>query len=188
MNDQAAFLTSIFGDMPGWSPNNVVDPSGTCATTKLMQCRNFGVYECEVSAKFERGPENLQDLSKDDFLARKKVVDAVEKWNEQRNKYETYHLILYDYEIVKGSTKRVRDRGHLIFIDLTTSRFLLVMCFGDSSDAHKPNVSYEEDYAKLTKANANRFMSLAKYVYHDGNRPHLYRTRHIHDTQTRSSS
>ncbi|TCD69037.1 hypothetical protein EIP91_009100 [Steccherinum ochraceum] len=160
-----------------------INLSGTCATTKLVQCRQMGVYECEVTRKFQQDPRDVQDLHEADFLARKKVVDEVADWIESRtpqgarrpSPMDDWSPILYDYEIVKGSAKRLKDRGHLIFTDMTTTRFLLVMCFGDEASSCEHNMSYEDDYAAITKANAHRFFSLLKYVYNGEQPPKFVR-------------
>lgn len=34
-------------------------------------------------------------------------------------------------------------------------------------------LSFEEDYAAITRDNANRFMSLLKYLHHDESKPNL---------------
>ncbi|KAI0081597.1 hypothetical protein K474DRAFT_1251098 [Panus rudis PR-1116 ss-1] len=174
--DGAEWATSLMGGLPYWNPMMFVNLSGTCATTKLLQCRELGVYECEVSRKFEQDPHQVRDLDCLDFLARKKVVDQVAKWvGNTRDPLKQWLPILYDWEVVKGSAKRVRDRGHLIFTDMTTTRFLLVMCFGQSRSTCGSNISFEEDYATMTKANADRFMSLLKYLYHDEGKPNFVR-------------
>ena len=67
--------------------------SGTCATTRLVQCRSLGVYENDISRKFDRDPEDVRDLSRDDFIARKIVLDQTtdtRKW---------WAPILYKYEV-----------------------------------------------------------------------------------------
>lgn len=79
--------------------------SGLCATTKLIQCRMYGVNSVEVSRKFNKDPSDVSDLSKADFLARKKVLREVEKWCESmQSKPEvipenTWRLINYHYEV-----------------------------------------------------------------------------------------
>jgi hypothetical protein len=81
--------------------------SGLCATTKLIQCQMYGVNSVEVSRKFDKNPDEVSDLSKDDFLARKKVLRQVEKWCEfMKSKPDvipenTWRLINYHYEVCK---------------------------------------------------------------------------------------
>lgn len=81
--------------------------SGTCATTKLVQCKNFGIYTCSVERKFHKDPEDVPDLSKEDFLARKMVVDQIGQWCEDNGKYSKnrsvdsieWSPILYAYQV-----------------------------------------------------------------------------------------
>ncbi|KAJ3480852.1 hypothetical protein NLI96_g8065 [Meripilus lineatus] len=146
---------------------------------RIPGCRGMGISTCEVSRKFEQDPDSIVDLQKPDFIERKKVVDAVNRWcEENEGKPEVIYRnewapILYDYEIVRSSAKRLRDRGHLIFTDMTLTRFLLVMCFGPSRSLCGSGLSFEEDYAAITRDNANRFMSLLKYLHHDESKPNL---------------
>ncbi|KAI0789609.1 hypothetical protein C8Q75DRAFT_806776 [Abortiporus biennis] len=172
------WASTMMSGLPYYSPMMFVNLSGLCATTKLVQCRGLGLSMCDVSRKFQKDPSEVPDLPREDFLARKKVVDTVEKWCEE-NQGKRPELIprnewipiLYDYEIVKSSAKRLRDRGNLIFSDLTTTKFLLVMCYGDTHSSCQHHVSFEEDYAAMTKELADRFMSLLQYIYHDENKP-----------------
>ncbi|KAA1469777.1 hypothetical protein DENSPDRAFT_835437 [Dentipellis sp. KUC8613] len=173
--DTAAFAHSAFGRLPYFNPIMMINRSGLCATTKLIQCRHFGTYQCEVSGKFAGSPEQASDLSEEDFYARKNVIDQVQKWVEDNEKTE--HLIhqnewvpiLYNFEVVRSSAKRQRDWGHVVFTDLTTTRLLLVMCFGASTCmCGNP---YHDDYGVLTKYQADRLMSLLTYVYHKDNKP-----------------
>ncbi|KAF5323166.1 hypothetical protein D9758_016796 [Tetrapyrgos nigripes] len=72
--------------------------------------------------------------------------------------------ILYLYEIVKSSAKRERDWGHLVFTDLTLTRFLIVMIFPAACDCG--NYSHH-DYGALTRYQADRFMSLLHYLKYE---------------------
>ncbi|KAI0317664.1 hypothetical protein OF83DRAFT_116147 [Amylostereum chailletii] len=168
--DPAAFAHSAFGSLPYFDPTMFVNLSGLCATTKLLQCRGFGPYQCDVSRKFQRGPDAAPDMHEDDFYARKNVVDQVQAWvdaNESKKGGVSTEWvpILYHFEIARSAAKRLQDWGHIVFIDLTTTRFLLVMCFGPPTcNCGNP---YHGDYDALTKFQADRFMSLLTYIYHD---------------------
>ncbi|KAJ6507618.1 hypothetical protein DFH09DRAFT_1050428 [Mycena vulgaris] len=141
--------------------------SGTCATTRLTQCRNLGIYMNDVTSKFNRDPERTTDLSLEDFMARKAVIEQVGRWSEDTK--EEWAPILYLYEIVKASVKREASHwGHLIFTDMTLTRFLLVMVFPEECNCG--NFSHH-DYDALTKYQANRFMSLLKYLHHTEGKP-----------------
>jgi len=172
--DTSAWAASAFGSLPYFNPMMMVNTSGTCATTRLTQCRGFGVYMNDVSKKFHRDPELATDLGKEDFRARKDVIGQVARWAE--GKSEEWVPILYLYEIVKASAKRERDWGHLVFTDLTTTRFLLVMVFPDECNCG--NFSHH-DYDALTKYQANRFMSLATYLYHKEGIPEWVRATYV---------
>lgn len=81
----------------------MLNTSGTCATTRLVQLRDFGVHMNDVSRKFDNNePENVPDLSRDDFLARRKVLDQVRREVNSRRQAGTdndWTLILYMYEV-----------------------------------------------------------------------------------------
>lgn len=83
----------------------MVNTSGTCATTRLIQCRYLGVYTNDISRKFQRSPEDAPDLSRDDFLARKKIISQINKYcddraRETKSEYEDQYVpILYLYEV-----------------------------------------------------------------------------------------
>jgi hypothetical protein len=59
----------------------MVNTSETCATTRLIQCRGFGVYMNDISRKFQQLPEAAPNLSRDGFMARK-VIDQAGQWCE----------------------------------------------------------------------------------------------------------
>lgn len=96
----ASWAQSMFG-------MGFINLSGTCATTKLIQCRGMGVYQCEVSRKFQKRPEEAPDLSRSDFIARKSVVDEMQRWcDEHEGKPSVGGIyrnewcpILYDWEV-----------------------------------------------------------------------------------------
>ena len=58
----------------------MMNTSGTCATSKLIQCRDFGCYQVNVSGKFQQDSGSVSDLSRADFLARKNVLGQVTGW------------------------------------------------------------------------------------------------------------
>ncbi|KAK7690314.1 hypothetical protein QCA50_006971 [Cerrena zonata] len=136
---------------------------------------------CDVTRKFQQGVRRAEDLFEGDFFERKRIVEDVERWCKRAK--EKKAPILYDYEIVTQSAKRLKDRGHLVFTDGTLTRFHMVMCFGHShSDSRR--FSFEDDYAAITKANAHRLMSLLKYLHHSERKPVFVRATYT--TQGRS--
>ena len=94
----SAIVLHSFG---GFTTINV---SGICATTRLLQCRDFGVYQCDISRKFDRNPDELVDITKEDFYARKKIVKTVDRWSKGRGKFEQYTPILWSYEVCNSTT------------------------------------------------------------------------------------
>lgn len=79
----------------------MVNTSGTCATSKLIQCRYLGCYQIDISRNFDQDPENAPDLSYDDFMARKNVLDQVKDWVEEHGKrgLSQWVRIAYMYEV-----------------------------------------------------------------------------------------
>lgn len=79
----------------------LINLSGTCATTKLVQCRDFGIEMCSVTRKFEKRPAEVPDLHEVDFKERKKVVQQISQWvnTKGRRAGNEFVPILYDYEV-----------------------------------------------------------------------------------------
>ncbi|KZV93516.1 hypothetical protein EXIGLDRAFT_717114, partial [Exidia glandulosa HHB12029] len=183
--DHAALMSSLFGGMGG-DPFMFLNLSGLCATTKLVQCKSFGIYQCDVTRKFYKSREEVPDIAWVDLQERKKVVEHVAEWVEQRrggkargDPREEWVPILYAYEIVKGSAKKHKDYGHLVFTNLTLTRFLLVFCFGPPSC--RCGNPYHDDYDALTKLNADRWFSLCKYLWHDDGPPEWVKATYTTD-------
>ncbi|KAJ6606141.1 hypothetical protein DFH09DRAFT_1241852 [Mycena vulgaris] len=133
--DTSALAASAFGALPYFNPMMMGNTSGTCATTRLTH-------------KFNRDPERTTDPSLEDFMARKAVIEQVGRWSEDTK--EEWAPILYLYE---------RDWGHLIFTDMTLTRFLLVMGFPEEC--------------------TDRFMSLLKYLHHTEGKPDWVRATYV---------
>lgn len=91
-----SFTRSYFYSFGGLSSINI---SGLCATTRLLQCRDFGIFQCDISRKFDRNPRELVDIYPEDFYARKKIVQTIRAWNEKRNEHEQFTPILWEYEV-----------------------------------------------------------------------------------------
>jgi hypothetical protein len=83
----------------------MVNTSETCAATKLIQCRSYGISMNDISQKFTRSPHAAPDLSEDEFMARKAVLGQVSKWcDDNEGKPEMIYKnewapILYRYEV-----------------------------------------------------------------------------------------
>ncbi|KII85497.1 hypothetical protein PLICRDRAFT_56731 [Plicaturopsis crispa FD-325 SS-3] len=169
---------SAFGGLPYVNPFMSINLSETCATTRLIQCTQMGINSVEVSRKFARGPGNSPDLHPDEFATRKRVLEQVFVWNESEPvSYKHWELILYNYEIVKGSAKRARDWGHMLFTNATVTEFLLVMVFAaESCNCGNP---YHHDFAAATKYQADRMLSLLKYIHFDEPNPRSVRATYV---------
>jgi len=78
-----------------------VNLSGLCATTKLLQCRGFGITTVDVTRKFQQSPGKATDLHEDDFNARKDVIEQVQSWMKKNNGPDSikWAPILYAYEV-----------------------------------------------------------------------------------------
>ncbi|EPT00605.1 hypothetical protein FOMPIDRAFT_1162970 [Fomitopsis schrenkii] len=155
--------------MRSFNPMMILNKSETSATRRLLQCTGFGLYMNDISSKF--APPD------DDFASRRAIVHQVAKWCETytgQNKVE-WVPILYLYEIVKGSAKRQRDWGHLLFTEPTLSCFLIVMIMPGPCNCG--NYSHH-DHDVITRYQADRMMSLVTYL-HDawdwGNAPNWVR-------------
>ena len=82
----------------------MIDRSESCATRKLLQCTDFGVYVNEVTDKFVNGSGST-DLTPAEFRARKAIVTQVMRWCEKNEKSSKQFVpnnewaaILYKYE------------------------------------------------------------------------------------------
>uniref|UniRef100_A0A8H8CDN7 Wax synthase domain-containing protein n=1 Tax=Psilocybe cubensis TaxID=181762 RepID=A0A8H8CDN7_PSICU len=82
-------------------PLLLVDIYGTCATSKLVQCRTFGCRRVDVSQKFFKKPEEVFDLTPHDFMMRKNVLKQVRDWVKQHGKkrLREWVPIAYLYEV-----------------------------------------------------------------------------------------
>ncbi|KAJ7202385.1 hypothetical protein GGX14DRAFT_654369 [Mycena pura] len=170
---------SAFAGLPYFNPLMIVNRSETCATTKLEQCRSFGVNMNDITEKFQRFPEDSPDLTKEEWRARKTVIQQVERLTETRDL--PWLPILSKYEVRRVLTVPQRDWGHLLFINGTTTQYLLVMIFPDECQCG--NFSHH-DYDALTKYHANKFLCLAKYIWHTEQPPRWYVIRATYLTPT----
>lgn len=92
-----------------FNPMMFVNMSGTCATSKLIQCRDFGCYQVDISSKFDQPPGRVPDLSRDDFLARKNVLRGRGAWEEETRRMGTDRVyvrgMLYSTKLSKLSLR-----------------------------------------------------------------------------------
>ncbi|THG95511.1 hypothetical protein EW026_g6157 [Hermanssonia centrifuga] len=114
-----------------------------------------------------------------------KVVVEVQQWVQRMRGRHKWVPILYHYEIADNSAKRNSDWGHLVFADMSLTRFLLVLCVGSD---HCPNGhSFSTDFNALAKSHAHRFMSLLHYLY-SGPGDRQFETRWVRATYATTSS
>lgn len=90
--------------MNSFDPFMFVSLSGSCATSKLIQCRSFGIGVCDVSPKFEKDVSEVPDLHPKDFRMRRKVVNYVRKWCSKSRARGEWTPILYAYEVRSDGT------------------------------------------------------------------------------------
>lgn len=76
-----------------------INASETCATRKLLQCRDFGTYQNDVTRKFQQ--RELPDLPLDHFVERKKAFKVVQNWisTHKQSPADEWIPILYNYEV-----------------------------------------------------------------------------------------
>ncbi|KAF8877310.1 hypothetical protein CPB84DRAFT_1795078 [Gymnopilus junonius] len=136
----------------------------TCAATVMFQtrlCRRNKTI-MDTRAMFLK---DMGTLGPEAYLPRRKVVEWMDSnSNGEGERKGAWLMAMYVYEIVKASSKRERDWGHLVFTDAFVDRCLLVMVFPSPSDASGFS---HEDYAKLTKWHAHRFMAMCMCIFHD---------------------
>lgn len=84
--------------------------SGTCATTKLIQCAMYGILQCDVTRKFYKHPSEASDLAPEDLEARRNVAEYVQAWRDkqegvgQQDSKSEWTPILYAYEVCLSKT------------------------------------------------------------------------------------
>ena len=83
----------------------MMNRSETCATRRLSQCTGFGVLENDITRKFDQDPEDVPDLTPENFTARKAVINEVQEWCESMQEKDIQVVyrnefvpILYRYE------------------------------------------------------------------------------------------
>lgn len=81
-----------------------VNTSEICATRKILQCRDFGLYMADISRKFQR--DSIPDLPDDHFKERKRAYQHVQGWVDQHMDKEPFLVyknewvpILYNFEV-----------------------------------------------------------------------------------------
>ncbi|KAI0062402.1 hypothetical protein BV25DRAFT_625159 [Artomyces pyxidatus] len=173
--------------IPGRALN---DTAGSlCATTRLLQCDALGIYNCDLSRKFlgvEGTPASTPDIQSLEHFIRRSVVKQVADWTAANRRSEVVREgqwipILYNYHLVTSPIHggHRSDRGHLVFTDLTLTRFLLVMCFTSKSASDRCDCGQPIDHVYEAKYQADRLMSLLKSMYHAAHAPRWVRSTYV---------
>ncbi|KAF7288331.1 MYND-type domain-containing protein [Mycena chlorophos] len=152
-------LGGVFSRLSYFNPLMMINRSETCATTRLLQIRYMGLNMNDITQKFLRDEEYSTDLSHDDFHARRKIVQQIGQANESQ--HLPWVPVLSTYEIARGSAKKMRDWGHLLFTDATSTVFLLVMIF----PVECPCGNADHDYHAITRHHAHKLLCLANYLW-----------------------
>ncbi|KAF8060807.1 hypothetical protein FPV67DRAFT_307723 [Lyophyllum atratum] len=139
----------------------------TCAATTMFQTRRTRV-KCKTIVSTREGfLKRPGVLGIEAWLPRRKVVEFMDPNTyaiAQGQGGGPWFYTMPVYEVVKASSKRERDWGHLVFTDVLVKRVLLVMVL--PSPSGQPGFTLE-DYAALTKWHAHRFMAMAMCIFHD---------------------
>jgi hypothetical protein len=84
----------------------MVNKSETSATRRLLQCTGLGCYMNDISSKFAPPAQEAVDLSREDFAARRAVINEVQDWMEKMEGKPSGEIpknewvpILYQYEV-----------------------------------------------------------------------------------------
>jgi hypothetical protein len=109
----------------------------TCATTRLLELRMFGVCQYIQTEKLKRLAANSVTW-KMHANAVKQVLDssdiADDDDDDEVNKY--WQPVLYSWQVAAGDLDEGEDPGQLVFTDFTTTRYLVVnvkTCEGDDA-------------------------------------------------------
>jgi len=174
---------AAFMKIPGFSPFSGFNLSGICATTRLMQIRMMGLGMCNVKAKFEKDPNDVPDLANEDFLCRRKMLARMKReLKKNRPELGEFEPILYVYELYSGETTDQMHMGHMVWTDMTLTRFFLVNLYGsESCNCGNP---FHNDYHELMKLQAQKFLNLLTYLQCDnGPAPQWVRATFTTDNQ-----
>ncbi|KAK4702978.1 hypothetical protein P7C70_g3241, partial [Phenoliferia sp. Uapishka_3] len=184
MSSQHDDFTSMFAGLGGFAgggfnPLMSVNLSGICATTKLLQYLSPSM--CDVTRKFDKDPRDAPDCDPDFFRRAKvmiaKVTREINADPELKSMY--WFPVLYCYELYKGQGKSQADFGHLVWIDGTLSRFLLVNIYG--SPSCECGNAYHNDYDAMIKLQAQRFLNLTCYLSQNLKEPRWIRATYTTD-------
>ena len=67
--------------------------------TRVVQCRNLGLFQCDISAKFQKDPASVPDICLEEFTDKKRIIEKIDEHNETLSSYKRWTPILYVYEV-----------------------------------------------------------------------------------------
>ncbi|GAA5915641.1 hypothetical protein JCM6882_002371 [Rhodosporidiobolus microsporus] len=158
-------MSSLFSSLPGYNPLMNTNLSEVSATRRLLQLPMFGIFQGDVRPKFSKPDHATTDISPEDKKLFGNTVKAMDKVFDADPKLKAMNWtpVLYIYELYKGHAKHAWDFGHLVFVDNTVTRYLLVRTQGSvkCANGHCP---LDHDYAEITELQAQQFFNLTTYL------------------------
>ncbi|GAA5969088.1 hypothetical protein JCM3765_003434 [Sporobolomyces pararoseus] len=127
MSHQFDDFSSVFAGLPGFNPLMSFNMSGTCATTRLLQCPYLSLSMVDVSGKFApHKKEGATDLGPEMWEILKKALENIKSRLNKGEKRQQWYPILYAWELYRGAVSNPVDFGQLVFTNGTLTKFLLV--------------------------------------------------------------
>jgi hypothetical protein len=127
----------------------------TCATTRLLELRMYGVCQYIVTERLEMLAAAGGTAWKLHASAAKQVLEASDKEDdEDLEEYKYWEPVLYLWQVAAGDLDEDEEPGQLVFTDFTTTRFLVV----------NVNASDCADVKTKAASQANSFFNLAHYI------------------------
>ncbi|BGP18650.1 40S ribosomal protein S26 [Rhodosporidiobolus nylandii] len=158
-------MNSLFSQMPGFNPLMNFNLSEISAVKRLLQLPYLGVSTNDVRGKFSKPDWQTTDIDPESKRIMGETVKAVDKITAANPKLKAmgWTPVHYIYELYRGHAKRETDYGHLVFVDNTVTRFLLIRVHG-SVKCSNGNCPLDHDYSELVDLQARQFYALAKYL------------------------
>ncbi|KAK9820556.1 hypothetical protein WJX72_011626 [[Myrmecia] bisecta] len=91
---------------------------------RLLQLRQLGIQTCSVEAKIAREAQTQTGDGAWIFGTHHKVVKAMKRLPKHRD--QNFEAVLFMWEAVESCAKKASEMGHLVFSDMTTTRFVVV--------------------------------------------------------------
>ncbi|CAL8471219.1 g10761 [Coccomyxa elongata] len=128
-------MAKAISRLPHFDPFMLVNLSGTCACSRLLQIRYQGLLSVNLEQKLTKEarqpgpdfPEPFQCTRAGDFRLMLKLVQSMKKLTGDD---EEWIPILYEWQLVESIGRKTSDYGQLVFCDTAAKRFVIVeMCF-----------------------------------------------------------